>query len=131
MKRFVLASIAWLALALGAVGALVPVLPTTPLLLLSSFLFAKSSPRLHAWISSTRLYRGYVVPFKQQGGLTRRRKVRILAVSYAVLAVSAIAVREPAAWVVLALVAAALAVGILARIPTVSATEQQADGFTL
>ena len=59
---------AWLVLGLGAVGVVVPILPTTPLVLLASALFAKSSPRFDAWLRTTRLYKSYVVPFRETGG---------------------------------------------------------------
>ena len=62
MKRILLLAAAWACCALGVAGIAIPVLPTTPLLLAATFLFARSSPRLHAWIVSSRLYCLYVAP---------------------------------------------------------------------
>ena len=72
-------------LALGFIGMFVPVLPTTPLVLLAAFLFSRSSERLSSWIAQTPIYRAYVEPFKQSGGISLPRKMRILAISYSVM----------------------------------------------
>ena len=118
--RAVLLACAWLCFALGCIGVFVPVLPTTPLLLLATFLFAKSSERCHAWIRSTTIYRKYVAAFKEAGGMPATAKVRMLTISYAVLLISAVLVQKPFVWVILACVAVFLLWLVTFRIPTVS-----------
>lgn len=88
-------------LALGAVGVFVPVLPTTPFVLLAAFLYSRSSSRLNSWLASTSIYRAYVEPFKQSGGISMQRKLRIVSVSFAVMAISALLVRKLIVWIVL------------------------------
>ncbi len=117
---------AWTACILGCIGVFVPVLPTTPLLLLATFLFAKSSPRCHAWICSTRVYQTYVEAFKQAGGIPAATKARILAVSFALLGASAYFVQKPVVWVVLGCVAVFLLYLMAVRIPTVPAKPRPA-----
>lgn len=123
VKRIFFLVIAWISLALGCIGVFVPLLPTTPLVLLATFLFAKSSPRLHAWICKTHVYGAYVKPFKERGGITLARKLQILGLSYAVMGVSAFFMRNVIAWAVLGVVALFLAWLVAVRIPTISSEE--------
>ena len=98
----------------------VPVLPTTPLLLLATFLFAKSSPRCHAWIISTRVDRTYVAACKEAGGMRLGTKVRILAVSFTLMGLSAWFVQNPLVWAILGCVSAFLLYLMFVRIPTIT-----------
>ena len=50
----------FVALALGAIGVPLPLLPTTPFFFFFSFCFAKSSARLDAWFKSTKLYKNHL-----------------------------------------------------------------------
>lgn len=73
----------WLALgcaglALGAVGAVLPLLPTFPFLLLAAVGFARSSQRLHTWFVGTRLYRDNLESYVAGKGMTRGAKLRIM-----------------------------------------------------
>jgi uncharacterized membrane protein YbaN (DUF454 family) len=111
--------LAWVCVVAGVVGIFLPVLPTTPFLLLATFLFANSSPRYHAWIQSTGIYKRYVLPFKERGGLPVGQKIRIIAVSFIIMGISAFAVRVIYVWIILALVALWLLYLMFIRIPTV------------
>lgn len=117
--KMVVLGFAWLCVGAAVVGIFVPVLPTTPLLLLATFLFGKFSPRCHAIITGSKVYRSYVVPFKEAGGMPVKAKMRMLLISLGVLAVSAALVQKPFVWVILAAVALFLIYLVTVRIPTV------------
>lgn len=72
---------------LGAVGAVLPLLPTFPFLLLAAFSFAKSSERLHTWFVSTKLYKKNLESFVQGKGMTQATKLRIMATVTVLMAV--------------------------------------------
>ncbi len=67
-----------LSLGLGAVGAVLPILPTVPFLMLAAFCFAKSSEKLHNWFISTKLYKKNLESFVQGKGMTMKTKIRIM-----------------------------------------------------
>ena len=68
----------FVALALGAIGVPLPLLPTTPFLLLAAFCFAKGSARLDAWFKSTKLYKNHLESFATNRAMTLKTKFCIL-----------------------------------------------------
>ena len=67
-----------LSMLLGAVGAVLPVLPTVPFLLLAAFCFARSSEKLHTWFIKTKLYQNNLESFVSGKGMTKKTKIRIM-----------------------------------------------------
>jgi uncharacterized membrane protein YbaN (DUF454 family) len=62
---------------LGTAGIFLPLLPTTPFLLLAAFLFARSNDRWHRWLLSHPRLGPYIHAFRSKTGLTRSQKLRI------------------------------------------------------
>ena len=67
-----------MSLGLGAVGAVMPVIPTVPFLMLAAYCFARSSEKLHRWFVGTRLYQDNLADFVAGNGMTRKTKIRIM-----------------------------------------------------
>ena len=68
----------FLSLGLGVLGVAVPILPTTPFVIVSVFCFAKGSKRLHQWLLSTKLYQNHVKRFNETRAMTLKSKIVIL-----------------------------------------------------
>ncbi len=69
VKKFFLIIAGSLALGFGVVGAFVPVLPTTPFVLLSAGLFAGGSPRMNRWLRRSRFFGSYIENYRSGAGV--------------------------------------------------------------
>ena len=78
MKKILYLILGCFGVGMGAVGAVVPVLPTFPLLMLAAFCFARSSEKLDCWFRKTRLYRENLKDLAAGRGMTMKAKVRIM-----------------------------------------------------
>ena len=78
LKKGLYIALGCLGVGLGAIGAVVPLLPSFPFLLLAAFCFARSSQRLHDWFTGTQLYKKNLESYVQGKGMTRKTKVSIM-----------------------------------------------------
>ncbi len=85
--KYVNAGLGFLFFGLGALGAFLPVLPTTPFLLLASFFFLRSSTRLNEWFTSTDLYKKYLSNYAEKREMTLRSKVALCSPGVGVMTV--------------------------------------------
>ena len=67
-----------LAVALGVLGIFLPLLPTTPFLLLASACFARGSTRLHNWLQTNRVFGKYLRDYENGKGIPLRGKIWVL-----------------------------------------------------
>ena len=79
-----------MALALGALGVILPVLPTTPFIILAAFAFGKSSPALAAWLENSRSFGPIIADWRAHGAIAPRYKVIAVGMMAAVFALSLI-----------------------------------------
>ena len=78
IKKLLYVILGCIGLALGAVGAILPLLPAFPFLLLAAFCFAKSSEKLHRWFTGTKLYKNNLESYVKGQGMTWKTKIRIM-----------------------------------------------------
>ena len=79
LKKVLYVILGCIGVGLGAVGAVVPMIPAFPFLLLAAFCFARSSEKLHNWFIHTKLYKDNLEDYVAGRGMTWRTKIRIMA----------------------------------------------------
>ena len=78
MKRILYIILGCVGVGLGAIGAVVPMLPAFPFLMLAAFCFARSSEKLDRWFKGTKLYKDNLADYVAGRGMTVKTKVRIM-----------------------------------------------------
>lgn len=115
----------WLGLGfvgLGVLGALLPILPTTPFLLLASYFFVRSSPGLHLWLLRSRIFGPFLRDWDRHRAV--RRKVKVVALLMVPTAVGASVYFGRLPWylVLLLVVLGAIGMTVVARLPVIRET---------
>lgn len=80
LYRALLIAVGTVSVVLGVLGILLPVVPTTPFLLLAAWCYARSSERFYRWLLSNRWFGGYIRNFREGRGMPLRQKVITLSV---------------------------------------------------
>lgn len=103
------------ALGVGALGVVVPLLPTTPFVLVAAFAFSRSSDRWHRWLLAHQVFGPLIENWRAYGAISRRAKAAALLAMAAVLAISLILRAPPLILAVQALVLVGAGGFILSR----------------
>lgn len=121
MKRILLIVCGTLCVAAGVLGMFLPVLPTTPLLLLAAFCYARSSERFYRWLMTNRWFGEYLRNYRDGKGIPLKQKILTIVLLWLTIGYAALSV-VPLWWEKLLLFGIACGVTIhLIRIKTFKA----------
>jgi len=98
LRRGLLVAAGALCVALGVVGAVVPLLPTTVFLLLASACFVRSSHRLHRWLLENRVFGKYLRHYRNGAGMPPAAKIATVVLLWLALGTSALLAVPANAW---------------------------------
>ncbi len=87
-KRIILITVGFVSLALGGIGIFVPLLPTTPLVLVAAFAFANSSEKLHQWLLDHNVFGPLIDNWRRHRSISRTAKVMSVLSMIAILVIS-------------------------------------------
>lgn len=109
-KAFLI-TIGWISVVLGVLGIFLPILPTTPFLLLAAACFVRSSPRFYQWLVDHPRLGGYIIHYLNGEGIPKRAKIIAISMIWVTMGISIFLV-VPLFWVKVLLAAIGLSVSI-------------------
>ena len=113
LKNTILTVLGLLAVALALIGIILPVLPTTPFLLLAAGLFVRSSKRMHDWLMRNRTLGPYLHTYLACRAVSRRTRKHALIFLWTSLSLSMLWIDKPIVRIILPIVGLAVTVHLL------------------
>jgi uncharacterized membrane protein YbaN (DUF454 family) len=92
LRKWILMAIGIVAVTLGVIGIVVPLLPTTPFLLLAAACFVRSSERLYAWLIHHKWFGDYIRHYREHRAIASRVKVVVLVLLWGTIGYAALGV---------------------------------------
>ena len=123
--------LAFLFLGIGIAGIVLPILPTTPFLLLTAALFAKSSERFYKWFVSTKLYDKYIDQALNRKAMTKETKRKAMATLGIIFLAGFLFSPVWYAKAIIVVIAAGHLYYFLAKIKTVEESEEESQNERL
>jgi len=128
LKRLMLVTAGTCSVVLAVIGVFVPVLPTTPFLLLAAALYARSSKRFYHWLLGQRHIDTYLRNYREDRGIALRTIIATLALLWLTMGGSLMLVVESA---IVRLALAAISVGVTVHITRIPTTGGRANDHTV
>jgi len=110
--KLLLKTLGLISLVLGIIGAFLPLLPTTPFILLATYLFARSSPKMNNWILNHKIFGKIIHDYRVEKAITLHAKVVALTMLWLSMLSSAFLVLNDRPWLQIMLISIATGVTI-------------------
>jgi hypothetical protein len=123
LVRLLYLAVGLVSLAVGVAGIVLPLVPTTPLVLLAAYCFTRSSRRLHGWLIGHPRFGRYVSDFESGRGIPRRVKLTAIVLASLAFGFGFYVVSGNAVAVVALAIVAATAMAVVLRVPTYEPSE--------
>lgn len=118
--KFALNVLGGIAVILAILGVFLPLLPTTPFLLLASACFARGSTRLHGWLLNNKMFGEYIRNYEQGKGIPLKAKITALLMLWGSLAFSVFRVSSLELKILLVAIGAGVTIYLVAFVPLAS-----------
>ena len=89
LKRNLLIVLGTLCVGLGVIGMFLPIMPTTPFLLLAAYFYARSSKRFYDWLITNRIFGEYIRNYREGRGIALKQKVSVILLMWLTISFSA------------------------------------------
>ena len=87
-RRYLYLIVGSLALAAGVLGVFLPILPTTPFVLLAAWCFLRSSDKLYAWVIDNETFGPTVKNYQEGKGITQKTRIKAIVMMWATISIS-------------------------------------------
>jgi len=113
MKNLIFNALGFIFLGLGAVGVALPVLPTTPFVLLAAICFSAADNKLSGWLRRNRVFGPYLENYRTKQGISRQLKIASIIFVWVGLTISMIMVRTVFICILLGIVGIGVTIHLL------------------
>ncbi len=123
MRKALFMACGFLSLAIGTLGLFLPILPTTPFVLLAAGCFAASSSKVYGWLEKSKHFGPFIKNYRNKSGIPRSVKRDTLLFLWVTLACSAVLSKQPLVWGILVVVG----IGVTTHIVLLKSTDPEND----
>jgi len=106
-------------LAFAFIGVILPIIPTTPFVLLSAACYYKGSKRLHSWLSRNEMFGPIIRDFEEHGGMRKITKIKALTIMWTAVLASALLILDTLTMQALVVLVAVIGTVSMLKIKTI------------